>query len=138
MENSIAVGIVTKEFHQKKSKAMEMWFYWINDRIKQGQFIVFWSNSLVSMPTAVELSDWMAVGPCFHLISERVVRMGTAVWVLIKMVPYLASAADAIILRMILHTASKMPLVVGTKYSEFSGSGGPSVRKLTPLARLLD
>ena len=54
--------------------------------------------------------------------------MGTAVWALMKMVPYSALAADAIILRMILHTTSKMPLVVGTKSSGFSDSGGPLVR----------
>ena len=76
-------------------------------------------------------------GPCFHPISERVVQIGTSVWELTKKVPYLASAADAMILRMILHTTSKIPLVVGTKYSGLSGSGGPSLRKLTPLARLL-
>ena len=66
----------------------------------------FWKISLVVMPTAVELSTWMAVGPCVHPISERVVRMGTAVWLLMKMVPYLALAADAMILRMILNTTS--------------------------------
>ena len=79
------------------------------------------------MPTAVELSTWMAVGPCGHPISERVM----------KMVPYSALAADAMILRMVLHTTSKMMLVVGTKYPGFSGSGGPLVRKCTPLAWLL-
>ena len=42
--------------------------------------------------------------------------------------PYSALAADAMMLCMILHTASKIPLVVGTKSSGFSGSGGPSVR----------
>ena len=89
----------------------------------------FWWNSLVAIPTAVEFSTWMAVGPCGQPISERVVRMGTAVWVLMKMVPYYSSDADAMMLRMILHTTSKMPLVVGTKYSGFWGSGGPSVRK---------
>ena len=89
----------------------------------------FWRNSLVAVPTAVELSTWMAVGPCFHPISERVVQMGTVVCALMKMVPYSALAADAMILRMILHTTSKMPLVFGTKSSGFSGSGGPSVRK---------
>ena len=88
-------------------------------------------------PTAVELSTWMAVGPCFHPISERAVWIGTTVWALRKMVPYYASAADAMILHMILHTTSKKPLVVGKKYSGFLGSGGPSVRKWTPLARLL-
>ena len=90
------------------------------------------------MPTAVELFTWMAVGPCGHPISERVVRMGTAVSELMNMVPYSALSADAMILRMIFHMTSKMPLVVGTKSSGFSGSGGPSVRKCTPLARLLD
>ena len=87
----------------------------------------FCRNSLVTMPTAVELSTWMAVGPCFHPISERVLRMDTAVWVLMKMVPYLALAADAMILCMILNTTSKMLLVVGTKSSGFSGSCGPSI-----------
>ena len=89
----------------------------------------FWRNSLVVMPAAVELSTWMAVGPYFHPISERVVRMGTAVWASKKMAPYSVSAADSMILRMIFHTGIKMPLVVGTKYSGFLGSGGPSVRK---------
>ena len=58
---------------------------------------------------------------CFHPISDRVVQMGTAVWALMKMVPYSASAADAMMLRMILHTTSKIPLVVGTKSSNFWG-----------------
>ena len=40
--NSTAVGIATKEFRQKKSKAMDMQFYWINYIIEQGQFRVFW------------------------------------------------------------------------------------------------
>ena len=98
----------------------------------------FWRNSLVAMPTAVELSTWMAVGPCGHPISEGVVWMGNNVWVLTKMVPYSASAADVMILRKIFHTTSKMSLIVGTKYSGLSGSGGILVRKWNPLARLLD
>ena len=89
----------------------------------------FWRNSLVATTDAVELSTWMVVGPCVHPISEKVVRMGTTVWALMKMVPYYASAADPMILRMILHTTSKMPLVGGTKSSGFLGSGGPSLRK---------
>ena len=89
---------------------------------------LFWWNSLVAIPSAVELSTWMAVGNCGQPMSERVVRMGTAVWELMKMVPYYSSDLDAMVLHMILHTTSKMPLVVGTKYSGFLGSGGPSVR----------
>ena len=33
VENSTSVGIATKEFRQNKSKAIDMRFYWINDRI---------------------------------------------------------------------------------------------------------
>ena len=97
----------------------------------------FWRNYLAAMPTTVEFSTWMAVGTCFHTILERVVQMGTAFLALTKMVPYSDLAADAMILRMILHKASKMPLVVSTQSSGFLGSDGPSVRKWTPLARLL-
>ena len=42
VDNFTAVSIATKEFRQNKSKAMDMRFYWINYRIKQGQFRVFW------------------------------------------------------------------------------------------------
>ena len=89
----------------------------------------FWRNSLVAMPTAVKFSTWMAVCPCGHPISEKVVRMDTDVWALMKMVPYSALASDAMLLRMILHITSKMPLLVGTKSSGFSGSGGPLLIK---------
>ena len=41
VDNSTAVGIATKEFRQKNSKAVDMRFYWINNRIEQGQFRVF-------------------------------------------------------------------------------------------------
>ena len=42
VDKSTAVGIATKEFLQKKSKAMDMRFNWINNRIEQGQFRVLW------------------------------------------------------------------------------------------------
>ena len=38
------------------------------------------------MPTAVDFSTWMAMVICFHPITERVVRIGTAAWALTKMV----------------------------------------------------
>ena len=60
--------------------------------------------------------------------------MGTSVCALMKMVPNSALAAYAMMLRMIFQTTSMMPLTVGVKSSEFFGLGGPSLRKLTPLA----
>ena len=38
VDNSTAVGISTKDFCQNKSKAMDMRFYRINERIEQGKF----------------------------------------------------------------------------------------------------
>ena len=42
VDNSTLVGITTNEFRQNKSKSMDIRFYWINDRIEQGQFRAFW------------------------------------------------------------------------------------------------
>ena len=64
-------------------------------------------------------------------------RIGTYVCALTKMVPYYASAADAMMLRMILQTSSMIPLTVGNKSSEFLGLGSPLLRKWTPMAWLL-
>ena len=57
------------------------------------------------------------------------VRIGTDVWALTKMVPYLSSASESMMLNMILHTTSNIPLAVGTKYSGLLGLGGTSMRK---------
>ena len=42
VDNFTAVGIAAKKFHQEKSNAMDIRFYGINDRIKQGKFRIFW------------------------------------------------------------------------------------------------
>jgi hypothetical protein len=40
--NACAAGIANETVKQRRSKAIDMRFYWIRDRIKQGQFIVHW------------------------------------------------------------------------------------------------
>ena len=77
------------------------------------------------------------MGPCFQPISISVVRMGTSVYVLMKMVPNSDSVADAMMLHMIFQTTSMVQLTVGMKSSGFCGLGGPSLIKWTPLNRLL-
>ena len=42
VENSTAVGIANKSIKQKRSKAMDMRFHRIQDRILQEHFNVFW------------------------------------------------------------------------------------------------
>jgi hypothetical protein len=44
VDNSTAAGIANNSVKQKRSKAMDMRFYWIQDRIKQNHFRVFWNR----------------------------------------------------------------------------------------------
>jgi hypothetical protein len=40
--NTTATGYGNGTIKQKRTKAMDMRFYWIKDRVKQGQFNVYW------------------------------------------------------------------------------------------------
>jgi hypothetical protein len=41
-DNTTATGYSNGTIIQKQTKAMDMRFYWIKDRVKQGQFNVYW------------------------------------------------------------------------------------------------
>jgi hypothetical protein len=41
-DNACAAGIANDTVKQRRSKAIDMRFYWIKDRVKQGQFLVHW------------------------------------------------------------------------------------------------
>jgi hypothetical protein len=41
-DNACAVGLSNNTLKQKRSKAMDMRFYWIRDRVAQRQFVVYW------------------------------------------------------------------------------------------------
>jgi hypothetical protein len=41
-DNTTATGDSNGTIKQKRTKAMDMRFYWIKDRVKQGQFHVYW------------------------------------------------------------------------------------------------
>jgi hypothetical protein len=43
VDNTTAVGIANDTVKQRRSKAIEMRFYWIRDRVKQGQFHIYWA-----------------------------------------------------------------------------------------------
>ena len=43
-DNNTASGIVNDTVKQKRSKAIDMRFYWIRDRVRQGQFQIYWSK----------------------------------------------------------------------------------------------
>jgi hypothetical protein len=41
-DNSTAYGIVNDTIKHKRSKAMDMRYHWMNDRVRQKQFDVYW------------------------------------------------------------------------------------------------
>jgi hypothetical protein len=41
-DNTTATGYSNGTIKQKLTKAMDMRFYWIKDRVKQGQFHIYW------------------------------------------------------------------------------------------------
>jgi len=43
-DNACAVGIANNTVKQKRSKAIDMRFYWVRDRVKNGEFIVYWQQ----------------------------------------------------------------------------------------------
>ena len=43
VDNAAAVGFVNKTIKHKRSKAIDMRFHWIADRVQRGQFVVYWA-----------------------------------------------------------------------------------------------
>ena len=41
-DNSTASGISNKTVKQRRSKAIDMRFYWLQDRVEQGRFLIYW------------------------------------------------------------------------------------------------
>jgi hypothetical protein len=43
-DNACAAGIANDTIKQKRSKAIDMRFYWVRDRVRDGQFIIYWKK----------------------------------------------------------------------------------------------
>jgi hypothetical protein len=51
-DNTSAIGIATDSIKQKRSKAIDMRFHWIRDRVRQSQFTIAY------IPTSQNLADY--------------------------------------------------------------------------------
>ena len=51
-DNACANGIANDTVKQKRSRAMDMRFYWVRDRVRQGHFYIFWA------PGDINLADY--------------------------------------------------------------------------------
>ena len=43
VDNTTAVGFANNRIKQKATKALDMRFHWIRDRVKQNQFVIYWA-----------------------------------------------------------------------------------------------
>ena len=66
VDNACAEGIVNDTIKQKRSKAMDMRFYWLRDRKEQGQFTVHWR------PGECNLADYFSKhhSPAHHIVKR--------------------------------------------------------------------
>ena len=54
VQNSTAEGFANRTIKQKRSKAIDVRFYWVQDHVRQGQFLIYWqpgSTNLVNYHT---------------------------------------------------------------------------------------
>jgi hypothetical protein len=67
-DNTTATGYINGTIKQKRTKAMDMRFYWIKDRVKQGQFHVYWG------PGYQNLADYFTKhhSPAHHKIMREI------------------------------------------------------------------
>ena len=47
--NSFDEGFSNRQVKQRRSKEMDMQFYWIQDCVKQGQLYIYWQNGIENM-----------------------------------------------------------------------------------------
>jgi hypothetical protein len=52
VDNTTAVGFANNTIKQKRSKAIDMRYYWLQDRTAQGQFLIYWG------PGCTNLADY--------------------------------------------------------------------------------
>jgi hypothetical protein len=65
-DNSTADGIMNRTVKPKRSKSMDMRFWWLVDRVEQNQFRIFWA------PGSVNLADYFSKKhPASHHVKVR-------------------------------------------------------------------
>ena len=47
--NTTTAGIMNRTVKQQRSKAIDMRFYWVRDRVEQGQFRIYWAPGKTNM-----------------------------------------------------------------------------------------
>lgn len=81
-DNSCAEGIINDTVKQRRSKAIDMRFYWVRDRVRQGQFRIHWK------PGQDNLADYFTKHhPASHHRSMRPIYLHTTNLALVRFTP---------------------------------------------------
>ena len=72
-DNKCATGIINDKARQNISKAMDMRFYWLRDRVRQGHFYVHWDNGLINLGDYVTKHHYYKTPHC-HTLELRIQR----------------------------------------------------------------
>ena len=84
-DNSTASGIANKSIQQCRLRSMDMRFYWVRDRVQQGQFIIYWGPGKDNRgdlytkhhpPTYCRLHRRVASRGIIHGVLQRCANLG--------------------------------------------------------------
>ena len=80
VDNTTAVGFANDTIKQKRSKAIDMQFYWIRDRAAQGQFTIYWrpgTHNLGDLHTKIHPpSHYSKMRPTFQHVPTNMANAG--------------------------------------------------------------
>jgi hypothetical protein len=78
-DNSTACGIANDNIKQQRSRAIDMWFYWVRDRVNQGQFHIYWGPGKLNLADYYSKHTPSAGAPSANARHLPVYRNGRAV-----------------------------------------------------------
>jgi hypothetical protein len=76
-DNTTVTGNINGTILKKHTKAMDMIFYWIKDRVKQGQFNLYWGpvyQNLASFAGASLIMREIYIHANEQLINRKIIR----------------------------------------------------------------
>ena len=81
LDNSMAKAFANESIKQRRSRAIDMRFYWVQDRVNQGQYHIYWA------PANLNLADYFTKhhtaqhhrNMCKHYVNTEHEQMANSV-----------------------------------------------------------
>jgi hypothetical protein len=75
-DNSTACGIMNRTVKQVRSKAIDMHFYWVRDRVKQGHFRIYWASKILQT-ILLNTTHQPTIAICDPSFSTKYIRLAS-------------------------------------------------------------